>query len=249
MAVPLGPSSSHTASDAPLEALEAQNHALFLRLALPPHHRGGRAVRAPPRVCSRLHDACRHAFAASEERGEPGGLFLCAGGEQATFWGFQNYDRVQSKLVPTVQRQFTTMLPLHELEDTRWRRLLFSALDGLEELVSFAKAQAGGHTLLACHMLRQDSQQACFAWHQDNLNNPNTQISMVFLLSDTRSTMQVAGSEPFVYDGSGSGVIFPSEAHHRSGPASNRTLKITFFFGVSQSSAAMFLSRKMRGEW
>ena len=60
---------------------------------------------------------------------------------------------------------------------------------------------------------------------------------------------QVAGSEPFVYDGVGSGVLFPSEAHHRSGPASAGTLKITFFFGTNQSSAALFLSRKMRGEW
>eukprot|EP00966_Prymnesium_polylepis_P115999 2681264-Prymnesium_polylepis.2 len=141
------------------------------------------------------------------------------------------------------------MLPLHEVEDASWRPLLSAGLAGLDELIAYAKGLAGAHTLLACHMLRQDSSQACFAWHQDNLNNPHTVISMVFLLSDTTSSMQVAGQPPFAYDGVGSGVIFPSEAHHRSGPASPGTLKITFFFGVNQSSAALFLSRKMRGEW
>ena len=46
-------------------------------------------------------------------------------------------------------------------------------------------------------MLRQNSLQARFDWHQDNLNNPHTLLSMVFLLSDSRSSMQVAGFDPF----------------------------------------------------
>ncbi|KAL1520874.1 hypothetical protein AB1Y20_022435 [Prymnesium parvum] len=245
----LSPSSTTTPSDAPHEVLAAQNKLLFDRLRLPPIVHAGKRVQAPREACQRLHTACRAAFAAAEARGEHGGLFLSAGGASKCFWGFQNYDRVQASLNPQVQRQFTTMLPLHEVEDARWRPLLFGGLDGLEELVGYAKGLAEGHTLLACHMLRQDSEQACFGWHQDNLNNPHTHISMVFMLSSSKSSMQVAGSDPFIYDGVGSGVIFPSAAHHRSGPASRGTLKITFFFGVSQSSAAMFLSRKMRGEW
>ena len=112
------------------------------------------------------------------------------------------------------------MLPVHELEELQWRPLLFNGLDGLEELIALAKAEAGNLTLLACHMLRQDSKQACFSWHQDNLNNPHTKLSMVFLLSERSSSMRVAGFVPFVYDGPGYGCAFPSGAHHRSGGSS-----------------------------
>ena len=245
----LNTSSSVAPSDEPEEVLAAQNRRLFDRLGLPEEVHGGKRVQAPRDACARLHAACLAAFEASNARGDEGGLFLSAAGREKCFWGFQNYDRVQATLNPRVQRKNTTMLPLHEVEDVSWQALLFAGLDGLSELVAYAKGLAGENMMLACHMLRQDSLQACFGWHQDNLNNPHTKISMVFLLSPTRSSMQVAGAEPFVYDGVGSGVLFPSEAHHRSGSASAGTLKITFFFGANQSSAAMFLSRKMRGEW
>ena len=120
----------------------------------------------------------------------------------------------------------------------------------LQELISRAKALAGpGLALLACHMLRQDSLQACFSWHQDDKNNPHTLLSMVFLLSDGRSTMRLAGFEPFEYDGAGCGCAFPSGAHHRSGGAARGTMKITFFFGHAVPAAGLLLARKERGEW
>ena len=65
--------------------------------------------------------------------------------------------------------------------------------DGLG--VVFDAPNVTGLALLACHMLRQDSLQACFSWHQDDKNNPHTLLSMVFLLSDGRSTMRLAGFE------------------------------------------------------
>ena len=60
--------------------------------------------------------------------------------------------------------------------------------------------------------------------------------------------MRIAGFPPFYYDGPGSGCTFPSAAHHRSGEATAGTLKITFFFGVGQPAAALYLARGLRGE-
>ena len=52
------------------------------------------------------------------------------------------------------------MLPVHEENDQRWQYLLYNGIDGLEELITRAKADAGGLALLSCFILRQDSAQA-----------------------------------------------------------------------------------------
>ena len=123
-------------------------------------------------------------------------------------------------------------------------------LDGLRELVDHARRFANGERLLACHVLQQGSLQACFGWHQDNKNNPFTKFSMVFLLSRASSTMRIAGYGPFEYAAQGSGCVFPSGAHHRSGESRSGTLKITFFFGStsSTSGASVLFARKARNE-
>ena len=242
----IGPLADLPADEQPLAA---ENLKLFASLGLPPEHHGGRSVRVPRELAARLHKSCLDCFASAERNGSPGGLHVVHGGREHVFWGFETYDRVQAPLVRTEQRKWTTMLPVHELEELQWRPLLFNGLDGLEELIALAKAEAGNLTLLACHMLRQDSKQACFSWHQDNLNNPHTKLSMVFLLSERSSSMRVAGFAPFVYDGPGHGCAFPSGAHHRSGGSSAGTLKITFFFGSGVSAAGLLIARKERGEW
>ena len=230
-------------------ALADANRKLFERIGLPPEHHGGRPVAVPADVASRLHTALLAAYERGRRTGHAGGLHVVHGGRQHVFWGFENYDRVQAPLDRTEQRKRTTMLPVHEVEEVGWRELLYMGLDGLEELIGHAKTLAGGHTLLACHTLQQGSAQACFAWHQDDRNNPLTKLSMVFLLSPGTSNMRIAGSEPFTYDGPGSGCAFPSAAHHRSGPSREGTLKITFFFGDSTPPAAVYLARSLRGEW
>ena len=222
-------------ADAEEAPLAAANELLFERLHLPSPHRGGRSVSVPAELATKLHSSLQLCFQRGLKSGHAGGLHVVNPNanvfdEQSTrehvFWGFETYERVQAPLVKSEQKRYTTMLPVHEFEETLWRALLFNGLDGLETLITLAKAEAGGLTLLACHMLRQDSLQACFRWHQDNKNNPFTKLSMVFLLSDVgTSTMRVAGYEPFVYDGPGSGCAFPSEAHHRSGGSSVGTFK------------------------
>ena len=229
--------------------LTAENLALFKRLQLPPAHHGGRAVSMPPELAATLHASLIACFERGERNNSPGGLHVVHGGREHTFWGFETYDRVQAPLVRSAQKKYTTMLPVHELEETSWQPLLFNGLAGLEETIRLAKAQAGGLTLLACHLLRQDSLQACFSWHQDNRNNPFTRLSMVFLLSADSSTMRIAGFAPFEYRSQGEGSAFPSEAHHRSGGASPGTIKITFFFGDATPSAALLVARQARGEW
>ena len=64
---------------------------------------------------------------------------MVAGGREHVFWGFENYDRVQAPLIRSEQRKYTTMLPLHEVEEVSWQPLLFGGLDGLLELINFAK--------------------------------------------------------------------------------------------------------------
>lgn len=222
---------------------------LFDRLKLPAEHRGGRTVSLPSELAERLRASLTECFARGQRTGNDGGLHVMHGAREHVFYGFETYTSVQAPLNPSVQRRFTTMLPVHEIEESTWAPLLWNGLDGLHEVVTLAKAQAGGLTLLACHVLRQDSPQACFVWHQDNKNNPHTRLSMVFLLSPGPSEMRIAGFEPFIYTHAGIGCAFPSEAHHRSGRSSSGTLKITFFFGDATPAACLLLARKERGEW
>ena len=160
-------------------ALATENATLFARLCLPPTYHGGRHIRAPAEVATRLHTSLLRAFEYGRQTGNTGGLHVRADGRQHVFWGFENYDKVQAPLDGKEQRKWTTMLPVHEVEEASWRALLYKGLDGLEDLVTHARAYADGHMLLACHILQQDSSQACFAWHQDNRNNPLTKVSMV----------------------------------------------------------------------
>ena len=229
--------------------LSDENLALFARLQLPPQFQGGRHVQIPPELAAMLLRSLQLCWDRGERSGSPGGLHVVHGGREHVFWGCETYDKVQAPLIRDVQRKYTTMIPVHELEETSWQQLLHTGLPGLQEVISHAKAQADNMTLLACHILRQDSLQACFSWHQDNRNNPFTRLSMVFLLSEAASTMRIAGFEPFRYASQGDGCAFPSEAHHCSGGSSPGTVKITFFFGDATPSAALLVARQARGEW
>lgn len=57
-------------------------------------------------------------------------------------------------------------------------------------------------------------------------------LSIVLSLTDTASSMQVAGYDEIMYQGSGSASCFLSNATHRSGFAERGTKKIAFFFGL-----------------
>lgn len=205
--------------------LAVDNADVFRQMKLPGDLHGGQRVAVPSQLATRVHQACIACFARGERTGNAGGLHVVHNGHEHVFWGFDTYDHVQAPLNRLEQRKWTTMLPVHEVEEASWRPLLFGGIDGLEELIVHAKRLADGQVLLACHMLRQGSLQACFSWHQDNRNNPHTKLSMVFLLSPGKSQMRIAGFDSFWYDGPGCGCAFPSAAHHRSGPSSSGTMK------------------------
>ena len=150
--------------------LASENRALFRAIGLPEEHHGGRRVAIPAELAMRLHASLLACFERGNAGGNAGGLHVVHGGEEHVFWGFETYDRVQAPLDGREQRKHTTMLPVHEVEEARWRPLLSNGIDGFDELTRRAKAMAGGLTMLACHMLRQGSLQACFSWHQDSLN-------------------------------------------------------------------------------
>ena len=83
------------------------------------------------------------------------------------------------------------------------------------------------------HLLDQTSAQAQFSWHVDN--NPHDEgygeikLSFVFSITDTRSSMQVAGKAEFEYEGAGSGCMFSAGLWHASGHAEAGTLKVAVF--------------------
>ena len=90
------------------------------------------------------------------------------------------------------------------------------------------------------HILRQSSGESIFTWHvdtdDDSENGGETSIlSQVYLLTNTRTSMQVAGFDEVEYNGPGSGFLFFSDATHRSGFAQAGTIKIAFFFGHAKS--------------
>ena len=91
---------------------------------------------------------------------------------------------------------------------------------------------AGDLVLLDMHFLQQSSAQAIFSWHHDCEQYSHMVLSIVLSLTDTASSMQVAGYDEIMYQGSGSASCFLSNATHRSGFAERGTKKIAFFFGL-----------------
>ena len=152
----------------------------------------------------------------------------CTGRRWTTeyFQGYNSYGKTHADhLDAKEQSKFTTVLPGDRVE------LLRLGIGGFPEMLDFCKEIAGSLEFLSAHILRQDSPQARFRWHRDTEQGTHYVLTIVFLLSQTKSTMQVAGFDEVDYLGPGSGVAFPSDSVHRSGHADPGTLKIALFFG------------------
>lgn len=178
-------------------------------------------------LCRSLQDC----FEAATNSGKDGMLMVtdCTGRRWTTeyFQGYNSYGKTHAdQLDAKEQSKFTTVLPGDRID------LLCSAIGGFSEMLSFCQEFAGSLQFLSAHILRQDSPQARFRWHRDTEQGTNYVLTIVFLLSQTKSTMQVAGFEEVHYLGPGSGVAFPSDSEHRSGHADPGTLKIAIFFGT-----------------
>tara|TARA_B110000027_G_scaffold133302_1_gene161435 strand:- start:234 stop:1535 length:1302 start_codon:yes stop_codon:yes gene_type:complete len=84
------------------------------------------------------------------------------------------------------------------------------------------------------HVLFHFNDHAFFTYHTDD----KSWMSVLVNLSYGSSTFHIAGrEEEAIYDGIGSGHIFPSKVYHRSGRATRRSVKVAFFFQKSPDHA------------
>ena len=127
---------------------------------------------------------------------------------------------------------------------------LRAGLPGFDALERMALFACPGMQVAYVHVLQQSSAQACFNWHTDTETEGYGAVrkTMVVLLSDTASSMQVQDEPEFVYSGVGAAALFDSDRIHRSGQASAGTLKIALMLKPMDvpPSVAVFASPVFR---
>ena len=151
--------------------------------------------------------------------------------------GYSTYGLVQAPLLWREQFLNTILL------ERETYGLYFCVLPGLEFLCHWCLDYLGGcgRRVEQIHFLRQDSKQARFSIHNDLL--ADIEVTFVFQLSPTRSSMQVIGAQAEqVYEGQGAGVAFWSGLYHRSGWATDGTMKVAIFvssqLGIQRTGTA-----------
>ncbi|GMH81953.1 hypothetical protein TrVE_jg7744 [Triparma verrucosa] len=219
-----------------LEKCVEHNKTLYLSMGKNFDH-GLRPLQIPIPLCQRFLEGLMQAYedGRNDEQGrfKHNELVLCPT-EMASstrelppisFSGFDTYNKIVADHDAAAQRKYTTMLRVTELPN------LVKYLDGFKGVYDVAKSYAGGFELLDMHVLQQSSAQAIFSWHVDTEQSNKIVLSQVFNLTPTKTSMQVAGYNELEYGGQGSGKMFLSNAHHRSGYAEDGTVKIAFFWG------------------
>jgi hypothetical protein len=153
-------------------------------------------------------------------------LVLSLGGKRLGFKGWASYVNVVGATHNAkAQAKHTTLLYRGE---TGMLQRLRAGLPGFDSLERMALDACPGMQVAFVHVLQQSSAQACFNWHTDTETEGYGAVrkTMVVLLSDTASSMQVRDEPEFVYSGVGAAALFDSDRIHRSGQASAGTLKI-----------------------
>ena len=171
-----------------------------------------------------LGDALRHGAAAA--KGTANSLVLSLGSKRLGFKGWGSYVNVLGATHNAkAQAKHTTLL--YRGEAGMLQRLR-AGLPGFDALERMALVACPGMQVAFVHVLQQSSAQACFNWHTDTQTEGYDAVckTMVVLLSDTASSMQVQGEPEFAYYGVGAAALFDSDRIHRSGQASAGTLKI-----------------------
>ena len=150
-------------------------------------------------------------------------------GAPLRFHGWNTYSNVAcAKHDPAQQAKHTCVLYRGERD---MLQRLSAALPGFGDVLALASSDSPGMEIALVHALFQDSPQACFNWHCDNGVEGSEDVlrTIVILLSDTASSMQMKGFSEYAYDGQGSAALFDSGAVHRSGNATAGTVKIALF--------------------
>ena len=159
-------------------------------------------------------------------KGTDASLVMILDGETLGFRGWNSYSNVVGAMHNAkVQAKHTTLLYRGE---TGMLQRLRRGLPGFDALERMALEACPGMQVAFVHVLQQSSAQACFNWHTDTQTEGYDAVrkTMVVLLSDTASSMQVQGEPEFAYSGVGAAALFDSDRIHRSGQASAGTLKI-----------------------
>ena len=182
------------------------------------------SLRLDRRIATQLSDALRHGIAAA--KGTTHSAILVLGGEMLRFSGWDSYSNVVGTTHNAREQAKRTTL-LFRGEPGMLRRLHLG-LPGFGALLGMALEACPGMQVAFVHVLQQSSAQACFSWHTDTATKDYEDVrkTVVVLLSDTSSSMQIQDEPEFTYSGVGSAALFDSDRVHRSGAASAGTLKI-----------------------
>ena len=104
-----------------------------------------------------------------------------------------------------------------------------------KEICSFISVKLGV-TPFSFHILRQSSsgkkgaKETLFKYHQDQESGKESSfITVIIKLTDTLTSMQVAGYDKFTYEEVGSAAVFYSGLWHKSIHADENTIKIALF--------------------
>jgi len=176
-------------------------------------------------------------------RRDANGHLLLDDGSGTALRGYSNYratHQVEGGRTHAAAEQGKHTIVIDDVDRAR------GGLPGLDALVESVHRQLPPHEThdllpLHAHLLNQTSQTARFADHQDTeeevapgRRKPDRRIvyTAVLMLSDgVDSSMRVLGEEAVVFEGSGSGFLFPSQLWHRTERAQAGVWKLAIFFG------------------
>ena len=195
---------------------------------------GIEALQLPVEVdVGKLAEAVRDGFAAgSRSSNSHVGCRWDLGQERALeVGGYGRYGLVNGEHQPREQYKVTAVLD--RCSEPAMLLQYCHVLPGLHEVLHFCLQRAPGRSIAFVHLLNQDSVQAQFRWHQDNnkadIGYGDIDLSFVFCLTETVTSMQIAGKYEFWYGGAGSGALFRASYWHRSGEAAEGILKLAVF--------------------
>lgn len=175
----------------------------------------------------RLRDALTTGIAAAE--GLPS-LTLTLEGRAYRFYGWNDFEQVRSAAHdPSAQTKSTITIYRGE---PGLLALLRRALPGFDAVCTLAEQACPLLQIGFVHGLIQSCAQACLDWHVDRetIGYKQVQKTVVTCLTDTDTSLDVQAADGtvhgFRYNGEGSTIIFDAGLLHRSGPASQGTLKV-----------------------
>ena len=154
--------------------------------------------------------------------------------------GFSWYSNVHADVHNTAQqRKNTCILNVGDHEahkSSHYLLSLCSVMPALGVILRFCYKKCPSLRVAHCHILRQASEHARFAWHTDNDPGDfeskitrSVKKTFVFNLTSSHTSMQLQGEEEFFFKKPGVGALFDSAVVHKTVKADDKTLKLAVF--------------------